>query len=248
MLSPGDRLRRPPAGSRRCDPVGFHLHFALPVDVALRVGHEELQHQLAAAAIDDVLRLEVVAVHRADLVAARDHDLLGIELAAPLGQVAHQAVAHREQEQAELAELAAAVVGDVPAETRLQDSACLAAALAKLLDAPIGEGRQQEAEGADEIVRLLHDPVDFGTFHRPLPTACFLCPRMWRKRRAAARRMTEDGCRMPDVRQTQVDAAARSLASSGGNGNMSAGERNTCRISENTAMPSAAICPPASVL
>src|SRR5262249_29142556 len=163
--------------------------------------HEQLEHQRAAAAVDDVLRLDVVAVHRGHLVSPGDHDLLGIKLAAPLGEVADDAAPDPEKEQPQPVELSLAVIPDFPPEPGFQNGAGLALPLLELIDAPIGEGRQEVAERADEIVRLLHDLIDFGTLHSLLPT----------------------GFPVSDARGR---ARTQTLASLRGNGNMLAGRRD----------------------
>ena len=89
-----------------------------------------MRRQFAAAAIDDVLGLEVVAVHGRVLVLAADHRLLGVEHAAAFAQVRIVAVTHGEQEQPRAVEIAETVVGDVPAEIVADDR--LRFALARL--------------------------------------------------------------------------------------------------------------------
>lgn len=144
-------------------PIAGHRHVGVAVDAAILGRGEQFDDQVGAAAVDDVLGLDVVPVHRRELVLARDHDLLGIEHALALGQVAQRAVAGGEQEQAHLVEAALAVVGDVPAHAAVTDHRGLVGA--DLLGRPIGEGRQDVAEAADEGVAFGKDLVDFRAFH-----------------------------------------------------------------------------------
>ena len=121
-LSPGSSFSRPAGRQLADDAVGRHHDLRLAVDAAVGRRHEQLEHELAAAAVDDVLGLHHMPVHRRQLVLARDHDLFGVEHARAARQILGAAVAHGEQEQAEFVELALAVVGDVPAEARVEDA------------------------------------------------------------------------------------------------------------------------------
>src|SRR5690606_39291207 len=80
-------------------------------------------------------------------------------------------VARGKQEEAGPGEVAAAIVGDVPAQPRLHDPGKLASALLHLRRRQACEGRQRIAEGADELVRLADDGVDLR------PSYCASCLR-----------------------------------------------------------------------
>jgi hypothetical protein len=94
--------------------------------------------------------LTAMAVHRRQLVLSRDHDLFGIEHAATGGEVAGIAVARGEEEQAGRGEVAAAVVGHIPAKPRFDEAGELGATVTEGAGRQIGEGRQDIAMSADE--------------------------------------------------------------------------------------------------
>src|SRR5690606_37330430 len=76
------------------------------------------------------------------------------------------AIARGEEKQSESGELALSIVRNIPAETRIADGTCIRrGACLQFLGRPIGEGRHDIAEGADESVAFADDFVDFRTFH-----------------------------------------------------------------------------------
>ncbi len=84
-------------------------------------------------------------------------------------QIGLRAVAHGEEKEPQLAEPALAVVGDVPSEPVPDDPLDPGTARDHLIGRPVGEGRQQEAERADEVVRLPHDGIDLRALHACVP-------------------------------------------------------------------------------
>ena len=111
------------------------------VEAAVRGGVIELEREHAAAAVDDILGFHDMAVHRRELVLARDHDLLGITHAAAAPEILLRTVADGEQEEAHLVEAPLAVVGDVPAEASADDAADQRALVDHLLRRPVCKGR-----------------------------------------------------------------------------------------------------------
>ena len=148
----------PPAAA-----IDQHADLGVAVDGAVLARHEKFKHQIAAAAIDDVLGLEEMAVHGGNLTLAADHDLFGIDHAAAGPQVGGQAVAHGEKEQPQLLEPALTIIGDVPAHRAAHDLAMRGGF--HLIGRPVGEGRQDIAEGADEAIGREQDFIDVGTVH-----------------------------------------------------------------------------------
>src|SRR5262249_38377133 len=87
------------------------------------------------------------------------------EHAAPAGEIGRIAIAHREQEQPRPGEIALAEVGHVPAEPPGDDVWGFAWRAAHLRRAPVGEGRHDIAELADECGPSAGDLLDPGAVH-----------------------------------------------------------------------------------
>ena len=80
----------------------------------------ELDDEVAAAAVDDVLHLRPVVVHRRDLIFAHDHDLFGLGLGVTL-RLLLVAVARGDEQQTDLGKIALTEISDVPAEHIVAD-------------------------------------------------------------------------------------------------------------------------------
>ena len=119
MKDPGGQLDALPGvqadplagGDDPGDPV--HLHGGVRGGVVEGV---DLHDQFAAAAVDDVLGLMPVGVQRRLLPEAGEHQLLRVGLAAAGVALGEGPVADGQQAQPARGEVAAAVVGDVPAD------------------------------------------------------------------------------------------------------------------------------------
>jgi len=91
----------PTGGQTPWETVRLDNHLGFTIDTAVLVGHEQLEHELPAPAVDDILRLDIVAVHRAQLIAPRDHYFLGIELATARREIVGVAVSECKQEKSQ---------------------------------------------------------------------------------------------------------------------------------------------------
>jgi hypothetical protein len=98
-LSPGASFSTSPAAKRAVDPVATHHSAPVLGEAARGVRAVELHGQRRAAAVDDVLGLDHMGVHRRQLILPRDHELLGIDHAPPPLEIGLRPVPQREQEQ-----------------------------------------------------------------------------------------------------------------------------------------------------
>ncbi len=145
------------------DAVGDERHVVLAEAVVL-VGGVETDHQPTAAAVDDVLGLAPVVVHRRHLIDAGDHRLLGVGPRARSGAVGG-AVSEGEQEQAELIEPFLPEIGHVPSQAPIENLANPLRVLRPRVGSPMGERREEEPVAIEEADRVHDARVDLGASH-----------------------------------------------------------------------------------
>lgn len=135
--------------------------------LAVGAGIVALEHQRAAAAVDDVLHLLPVEMVGRDLSLLGDEQLLRIGLDVP--GIIEVAVAQGDHQQADLVEIAAAEVGDVPAEHVVLDLVVLAVLALPVLHGPGDEGRQRKLVALDQLERVALNLIQFGSLHDSIP-------------------------------------------------------------------------------
>jgi len=109
---------------------GKTLPYSIHTSLNIRLGRliviccvEEPEDEASASAMDDVLSLPPVKVHRCQLVDTDHHDLLGVDLTAAGIQILDRPVAKCEEDQPPLCEAAEPVVGDILAKLAIHDLA-----------------------------------------------------------------------------------------------------------------------------
>ena len=148
-----------------------NAHAAVGADRHRRVGKPfvfvaviQLDHEIPATAVDDVLRLAEMKVHRAVLILFGNEDLFRVGFGAV--RVAEFAVADGEQEKADFAEVASAVVGNVPAQHTLANFVEFVSLLLPRLRRKVGKGWEVEAHLLDEAFVFPDKCVDLRSFQR----------------------------------------------------------------------------------
>ena len=125
--------------------------------LGLLVGLPHLLAESAASAVDDILGLEPMEMGGGLLAYADCHYLLAIGLAA----FADIAVADGDEGQADLFEISAAEIGDVPAEAVLTDFIALMSLFGPVFRSPVRSFRKVEAELIEHGLCVFDDLVNF---------------------------------------------------------------------------------------
>ncbi|MPN15160.1 hypothetical protein SDC9_162489 [bioreactor metagenome] len=170
-----------PRLDRDGQPVGIDGDVALKVRLSARQGVVELHKHHAAAAVDDVLGLAVVAVHRQTLPIQNRNQLLRIWGAD--GSVMQAAVTNRKQHVANLRKIAHAIVGHIPTQHNLLHPARQIAFFAPILQRPIRKGRQRAARLVDQAFCPGNMSFYLRSLHHSLISVTFFihCIKFFRK-------------------------------------------------------------------
>lgn len=138
-------------------PVQRHHHrrvrqpFPLPV--------VQFDDQIPAAAVDDVLHLARMVVHRRELTFANVHDLLGIGFMP--GASTRRTVAQGKQRQPGLQKIVRAKTGEIPAQPQRQNLLHrLRIAGAPLAQSIVGPRRQMDILLPEKLAGLLQVVID----------------------------------------------------------------------------------------
>ena len=129
-------------------------------EILLLVRIVDLDEQVAAAAVDDVLHLAPMEVIGRDLPFLDDQQLLGVGLHV-LHLVIEVAVAEREHEEPDLLVVARTEVRDVPAEHVVADLVVVVSLRRPVRRTPVRERRQLKLHVLDKRDRVTHDGIEF---------------------------------------------------------------------------------------
>lgn len=96
------------------DAIAQHGAAGRSIKTAIRRRTVKLDRHCGTAAIDNVFGLQLMAVHQADLILARNLQLFGVTHAPAAFQIFLSAIAQGEQEHPKCRKIALTVIGDVP--------------------------------------------------------------------------------------------------------------------------------------
>ena len=145
-------------------PIRVDGDVAFIVDLLVGQGVIDSDEHIAAAAVDDVLRLVPVKVVWRVLTLLQIQQLFRVDLGVFVWQGAI-AVADGDERKAEFVKIALAVVRDVPAEHTLAHLVVLMPERLPLFRRKAAEGRQIAAVLPAHRLQLLQRSVDLRTFH-----------------------------------------------------------------------------------
>ena len=145
--------------------VGIDGHVGFIVDRLIGMGLVHLDQHIAAATVDDILGLEPVEMVGRILALLQGQQLLGVDLGVLVGHGA-VAVADGDEGEAELVEVAHAVVGDVPAQHAVTHFVVLVTDGLPLLGGKVAEGGQVAAVLFTHGFQFAQGAVNFGTLHK----------------------------------------------------------------------------------
>ncbi len=156
MLSPALSLILPPAGSSLSIPSTMTVTSVSSLPPCSR-RVIELDDQISASTVDDVLHLDPVEMKWSDLVGINDQNLFGVELPLPFLQVLGIAVSQRKDGEAGASKVSMSKVGDIPTQSPINNLGGLSQICLPFFDLPIGKGRKKELTGSQEAVAITDD-------------------------------------------------------------------------------------------